>query len=107
MDSLRSQCSGFPAVTPMDAVPSYLPYIQQPGTLGTLGTGLKRHELGLAHTGNRRGTPGTNWWKARGDAGADRYSFYDRSGALPSIAGSTLSNSGIEWGFGISSMGQA
>ena len=24
-------------------------YIQQPGTLGTVGTGLKRHEFGLAH----------------------------------------------------------
>ena len=38
----------------MDAMPSSLPYIQQPGTLGTLGTGLKRHELGPAHTWNRR-----------------------------------------------------
>jgi hypothetical protein len=33
--------------------------------------------------------------------GADRYSFYDRSGALPSITGSTLSNSGIEGDSGL------
>jgi hypothetical protein len=60
VDSLRSQCSGFPGLTSMDALPSSLPYIQQPGTLGTEGTGLKRHELGLAPTRNRRGTLGTS-----------------------------------------------
>ena len=38
---------------------SLLPYSQQPGTLGTLGTGLKRHELGSVHTWNRLGTLGT------------------------------------------------
>src|SRR5437899_96632 len=51
-----SQCSGFPGLTSMDAMPSSLPYIQQPGTLGT---GLKRHGFRLAHTRNRRGTLGT------------------------------------------------
>ena len=59
VDSLSSQCSGFPSLTFMDAIPSSLSYIQQPGTLGTVGTGLKRQELGLAHTRNRRGTLGT------------------------------------------------
>lgn len=59
VDSLSSQCSGFPSLTSMDAIPSSLSYIQQPGTLGTVGTGLKRHELGLAPTRNRRGTLGT------------------------------------------------
>ena len=47
VDSLSSQCSGFPGLTSMDAMPSSLPYTQQPGTLGTLGTGLK--ESGLAY----------------------------------------------------------
>jgi hypothetical protein len=59
VDSLSSQCSGFPGLTSMDAMQSSLRYIQQPGTLGTVGTRLKRQELGLAHTRNRRGTPGT------------------------------------------------
>ncbi len=60
VDSLSSQCSRFPGMTSMDVMPSYLPYIQQPGTLGTVGTGLKRHELGLAHKRNRLGTLGTS-----------------------------------------------
>jgi integrase len=33
-DSLSSQCSGFHGLTSMDAMPSSLPDIQQPGTLG-------------------------------------------------------------------------
>ena len=44
----------------MDVMPSSSRYIQQPGTLGTVGTGWKQHELGLAHTRNRRGTLGTS-----------------------------------------------
>ena len=67
VDSLRSQCSGFPGLTSMDAMPSSLPCIQQPGTLGTVGTGLNRHELGSAHTRNRRGTLGTDRPKADSD----------------------------------------
>ena len=59
VDSLSSQCSGFPGLTSMDTMPSSLICIQQPGTLGTSGTGLKRHEMDLAHTRNRRGTLGT------------------------------------------------
>ena len=59
MNSLRSQCSGFAAAIHMDAVVWLCQYLQPPGTLGTLGTGLKRHELGTARTWNRRGTLGT------------------------------------------------
>jgi hypothetical protein len=55
MKSLCSLCSGFSPTTLMDAVPVSR-YVQQPGTLGTR---FKRHELGSAHTWNRRGTLGT------------------------------------------------
>jgi len=40
VDSLRSQCSGSPGMRSMDVMPSSFRYIQQPGTLGTVGTGL-------------------------------------------------------------------
>jgi len=63
-ESVRSRCSGFPAVTLMDVVPSISNYLQQPGTLRTSGTGLKRNDFGLAAQGTRLGTPGTNWQKA-------------------------------------------
>ena len=63
VDSLRSQCSGSPGMSSMDVMPSSFRYIQQPGTLGTVGTGCNptaQHELGLAHTRHRRGTLGTS-----------------------------------------------
>ena len=47
MDSLSSQCPACSGMTPMDVMPSSLPYLQQQGTLGTLGTELKLHDLGL------------------------------------------------------------
>jgi hypothetical protein len=63
-ESVRSRRSAFPAATHMDVVPSISNYIQQPGTLRTLGTGLKRNgfgfELGSAHMWNRRGTTGNS-----------------------------------------------
>src|SRR5438552_15427643 len=68
MNSLRSQCSGFPATTHIHAVVSLWPYLQPPGTLGTLGTRLTRHELGSVHMWNRRGTLGTGLAKAYGCA---------------------------------------
>jgi hypothetical protein len=34
----------------------------------TSGTGLKRHDFGLGRAGTRLGTPGTNLYKAPGDA---------------------------------------
>src|SRR5260370_31259037 len=49
----------------MDVVGSLLPYVQPLGILGTLGTGLKRHELGSRHTWNRRGTLVTDRWRRR------------------------------------------
>ena len=60
MDCCRSQCSEFPDVTTVSVLPLSMPYIQQPGTPGTLGTGLKRDELDLSrlteqtwNTGNK------------------------------------------------------
>jgi hypothetical protein len=81
VDSLSSQCSGFPRLISMDALSSSLPYIQQPGTLGTVGTGLKRQELGLAHTRNRRGTLGTRKRNAPTRIGAGRKPVLWQSGA--------------------------
>jgi hypothetical protein len=40
-------------LTYMSAMLSILNYIQQPGTLRTLGTGLKRHDFGLGRAGNK------------------------------------------------------
>ena len=59
MDSSSSQCSGFPALIPIDAVTCAIHIVQEQGTLGTLGTGLKRHEFSLPAAWNRRGTLGT------------------------------------------------
>jgi hypothetical protein len=42
----------------MDVVPSISKYIQQPGTLRTLGTRLKRNDFGLGLT---RGTGVEHW----------------------------------------------
>ena len=94
-ESVRSRCSAFPAVTRMDAVPSMSNYIQQPGTLRTLGTGLKRNEFGLAALGTRLGTPGTNWQKGWGDAGDDWYGFYDQLGRCTRLPAPLVLGSGI------------
>ena len=53
------QCSGFPALIPIDAVHG-IHIIQEPGTLGTMGTTLKRHEFSSPAPWNRRGTLGTS-----------------------------------------------
>ena len=84
-ESVRSRCSAFPAVTHMDVVPSISNYIQQPGTLRTLGTGLKRNDFGFGRAGTRLGTPGTNWQKARGDA-ANSGCFHRLINAFASVA---------------------
>jgi hypothetical protein len=59
MDSSSSQCSGLPALILIDAVRYAVHIVQEQGTLGTMGTGLKRHEFGLPAAWNRRGTLGT------------------------------------------------
>src|SRR5215472_4830909 len=56
MISLRSQCSGFLATTRMDVMPSLFLYLQQQGTLGTLGTALRRQRLVANPHGTRLGT---------------------------------------------------
>jgi hypothetical protein len=55
---VRSRCSAFPAVTPIDVVPSLSNHIEQLGTLRTLGTRLKRNDFGLGLT---RGTDVEHW----------------------------------------------
>jgi hypothetical protein len=54
------------ATTHVDVVPSVLPHIQPPGTLGTLGTALRRRKLGsnlpwnkTENTGNKPVERGT------------------------------------------------
>jgi hypothetical protein len=83
-ESVRSRCSGFTAVTHMDVVPSLSNYIQQPGTLRTLGTGLKRHDFGLARAGNETGNSGNKFGRNTGRC-EDRCTLYDRLVALLSL----------------------
>src|SRR5262249_13129666 len=88
VNSLRSQCSAFPATTHMNTVVLLWPYPQPPGTMGTQGTRLKRHELGSPHTWNRRGTLGT----ARGQR---RDAALETSGTRFRIAGFPSSTRGF------------
>src|SRR5260370_23381784 len=71
-ESVRSRCSAFPAVTHMDVVPSISDYIQQPGTLRTLGTGLKWNDFGLGRAGNKTGNPGNELVEGTGRCGAQQ-----------------------------------
>ena len=60
MDSSSSQCSGLPALIPIEAVRYAIHIVQEQGTLGTIGTELKRPRVRLTrrveqtwNTGNR------------------------------------------------------
>jgi hypothetical protein len=79
---MRSRCSAFPAVIYLDVVPSLSNYIQQPGTLGTLGIGLKRNGFGLDRAWNKTGNSGNELVERTGRRGADRCPLYDRLGSL-------------------------
>jgi len=50
-----SRCSGLPLLTHIDVLPKLIDTMKQLGTWGTLGTGLKRHDIAADQAGNRTG----------------------------------------------------
>jgi hypothetical protein len=60
VDSSSSQCSGFRAVIPISAVPFVIHILQEQGTLGTMGTRLKRHEFFLSRSVERTWNTGNS-----------------------------------------------
>ena len=55
VESWCSRRSASPAKITVGATPSYFPYVQPPGTLGTFGTALRRHALGPNIQWNKSG----------------------------------------------------
>ena len=55
VESRCSRRSASSATITVDATPSYFPYVQSPGTLGTFGTALRRHALASDVLWNKSG----------------------------------------------------